>query len=143
MQLCIHRMILFKRGLPHSDIHGSKPARGSPWLCAACHVLHRLLVPRHPPNALLSFNLLLVSLEESRSIQTSRLRAPSSKGSSHRFEHTLNHRKLERDLQLTHHAQEPFIGFLHRNPLQKSPLGTAISESSTQRCSPTNFIQCR
>src|SRR4029077_18256707 len=41
-------------GLPHSDIHGSKPARGSPWLFAACHVLHRLLVPRHPPNALLS-----------------------------------------------------------------------------------------
>ena len=40
-------------GLPHSDIHGSTPARGSPWLFAACHVLHRLLVPRHPPNALL------------------------------------------------------------------------------------------
>lgn len=42
-----------RSGLPHSDIHGSKPARGSPWLFAACHVLHRLLVPRHPPNALL------------------------------------------------------------------------------------------
>ena len=39
--------------MPHSDIHGSKPARGSPWLFAACHVLHRLLVPRHPPNALI------------------------------------------------------------------------------------------
>jgi len=24
-----------------------------------------------------------------------------------------HHCKLERDLQLTHHAQEPFIGFLH------------------------------
>ena len=43
--------------MPHSDIHGSKPARGSPWLFAACHVLHRLLVPRHPPNALLSLNI--------------------------------------------------------------------------------------
>src|SRR4051794_35641260 len=42
-----------KGGLPHSDIHGSTPARGSPWLFAACHVLHRLLVPRHPPNALI------------------------------------------------------------------------------------------
>ena len=41
-------------GLPHSDTHGSTPARGSPWLFAACHVLPRLLVPRHPPNALLS-----------------------------------------------------------------------------------------
>ena len=42
--------------MPHSDIHGSTPARGSPWLFAACHVLHRLLVPRHPPNALLMLN---------------------------------------------------------------------------------------
>jgi hypothetical protein len=45
---------LLAEGLPHSDTHGSKPARGSPWLFAACHVLHRLLVPRHPPNALLA-----------------------------------------------------------------------------------------
>ena len=44
-------------GLPHSDIHGSKPARGSPWLFAACHVLHRLLVPRHPPNALIMLEI--------------------------------------------------------------------------------------
>ncbi len=43
-------------GLPHSDIHGSTPARGSPWLFAACHVLHRLLVPRHPPNALIALD---------------------------------------------------------------------------------------
>ena len=44
--------------MPHSDIHGSKPARGSPWLFAACHVLHRLLVPRHPPNALLILKIM-------------------------------------------------------------------------------------
>ena len=41
-------------GLPHSETHGSTPARGSPWLFAACHVLRRLLVPRHPPSALLA-----------------------------------------------------------------------------------------
>jgi hypothetical protein len=41
-------------GFPHSDISGSKPARGSPKLFAACHVLHRLLAPRHPPRALCS-----------------------------------------------------------------------------------------
>jgi hypothetical protein len=40
-------------GFPHSEIPGSKPARGSPGLFAACHVLHRLLAPRHPPDALL------------------------------------------------------------------------------------------
>ena len=39
-------------GFPHSDISGSKPTRSSPELIAACHVLHRLSVPRHPPNAL-------------------------------------------------------------------------------------------
>ena len=41
-------------GFPHSDIHGSTLACSSPWLFAANHVLHRLLVPRHPPNALTS-----------------------------------------------------------------------------------------
>ena len=40
-------------GLPHSEIHGSKLTRSSPRLIAACHVLHRLLTPRHPPDALL------------------------------------------------------------------------------------------
>ena len=43
-----------KEGLPHSDICGSTIARISPQLFAACHVLHRLLAPRHPPNALVS-----------------------------------------------------------------------------------------
>jgi hypothetical protein len=41
-------------GLPHSEIPGSTIARISPGLIAACHVLHRLLAPRHPPNALTS-----------------------------------------------------------------------------------------
>ena len=30
------------------------PMCGSPWLIAACHVLHRLLMPRHSPCALYS-----------------------------------------------------------------------------------------
>ena len=41
-------------GFPHSDIHGSTPPCGSPWLIAAQHVLLRLLAPRHPPSALTS-----------------------------------------------------------------------------------------
>jgi hypothetical protein len=44
---------LLTEGFPHSDIRGSTIARISPRLFAACHVLHRLLAPRHPPNALL------------------------------------------------------------------------------------------
>ena len=38
---------------PHSEIHGSKDICSSPWLFAAYHVFHRLLVPRHPPCALI------------------------------------------------------------------------------------------
>ena len=39
---------------PHSEIPGSMPACGFPRLIAACHVLHRLPAPRHPPCALSS-----------------------------------------------------------------------------------------
>ena len=45
-------------GFPHSDISGSKPIPGSPKLNAGYHVLHRLLLPRHPPNALFALNLI-------------------------------------------------------------------------------------
>ena len=40
-------------GFPHSDIHGLSLICSSPWLFAAYHVFLRLLVPRHPPCALL------------------------------------------------------------------------------------------
>jgi hypothetical protein len=39
-------------GLPHSGIHGSKPAYDSPWHFAVNRALLRLLAPRHPPYAL-------------------------------------------------------------------------------------------
>jgi hypothetical protein len=45
-------------GFPHSDIHGSMAICASPWLFAAYHVLHRLLVPRHSPYALFSLTFL-------------------------------------------------------------------------------------
>ena len=50
-------------GFPHSEIFGSKCAGNSPKLIAACHVLHRLSVPRHPPNALVVLDLTFVSEE--------------------------------------------------------------------------------
>ena len=56
-RLWIQRGDLPKEGLPHSDIRGSTIARISPRLFAACHVLHRLLAPRHPPNALVSLTI--------------------------------------------------------------------------------------
>ncbi len=39
-------------GFPHSEMSGSKGALASPDLIAECHVLHRLVSPRHPPDAL-------------------------------------------------------------------------------------------
>ena len=41
-------------GFPHSEICGSRNICFSPQLIAACHVFLRLLVPRHPPCALIS-----------------------------------------------------------------------------------------
>ena len=45
---------VFSAGFPHSDISGSMDMCSSPKLFAAYHVFHRLLVPRHPPCALIS-----------------------------------------------------------------------------------------
>ena len=45
-------------GFPHSEICGSKLICSSPQLIAACHVLRRLLMPRHSPYALFRLNFL-------------------------------------------------------------------------------------
>ena len=54
--LWIHHAVteVCSAGFPHSDISGSKDICSSPKLFAAYHVFHRLLVPRHPPCALIS-----------------------------------------------------------------------------------------
>ena len=54
--------------LPHSEISGSTLICSSPKLIAACHVLHRLLMPRHSPCALFS---LTCSKESSTSFRPS------------------------------------------------------------------------
>ena len=62
-------------GFPHSDIHGSKPIPGSPWLNAGYHVLHRLLLPRHPPNALFALDL----IQKEQNLSFDKLNHPVSK----------------------------------------------------------------
>ena len=47
-------------GFPHSDICGSVDICSSPQLFAAYHVFLRLLVPRHPPCALISLTITLL-----------------------------------------------------------------------------------
>ena len=52
---------VYPGGFPHSDTCGSQDICSYPQLFAAYHVLHRLLVPRHPPCALscLTFPVLI------------------------------------------------------------------------------------
>ena len=54
--LCIHNAVTegCSVGFPHSEICGSMDICSSPQLIAAYHVFRRLLVPRHPPCALIS-----------------------------------------------------------------------------------------
>ena len=73
IRLLIHLIVTYLQYavFPHSDIHGSKPACGSPWLFAACHVLLRCLVPGHPPYALVRLiSLSLLNPETNFSIST-------------------------------------------------------------------------
>src|SRR5262249_49597378 len=47
---------------------GSKGARPSPRLIATCYVLHRLSVPRHPPNALIALDPKLLKRHAQRQV---------------------------------------------------------------------------
>ena len=60
--LWIHHAVtrVFLAGSPHSDICGSWDICSSPQLFAAYHVFHRLLVPRHPPCALIILTFIVV-----------------------------------------------------------------------------------
>jgi hypothetical protein len=52
-------------GLPHSEISGSMRACRSPKRIVACHVLHRLLLPRHPPSTLSNLTIKCLDLMQS------------------------------------------------------------------------------
>ena len=60
--LCIQHAVtgVLPDGFPHSDICGSVDICSSPQLFAAYHVFLRLLVPRHPPCALISLTITLL-----------------------------------------------------------------------------------
>ena len=61
IQYTVHEV--FSCGFPHSDICGSMDICSSPQLFAAYHVFLRLLVPRHPPCALISLTFHIHSVE--------------------------------------------------------------------------------
>ena len=60
LKLWIHFRILSKDSeFPHSEISGSKITYISPKHIVVCHVLHRLLMPRHPPYALINLTTII------------------------------------------------------------------------------------
>jgi hypothetical protein len=71
-------------GLPHSGIHGSKPAYDSPWHFAVNRALLRLLAPRHPPYALssLTYFLLLPGSSQNFRFEVAALGRPVLRGIS-------------------------------------------------------------
>ncbi len=84
-RLCIQRAVsrVHRDGFPHSDISGSKPACDSPELFAACHVLLRLLAPRHPPYALSSLTIKLTQLVASPGFPSCKRTQTPGKSSKH------------------------------------------------------------
>ncbi len=68
---------LLREGFPHSDIRGSKVARTSPRLIAACHVLLRLLAPRHPPNALVITHITSTARAQDQAAQPRKATRPN------------------------------------------------------------------
>ena len=72
IHLWIQCMIPFG-GFPHSEISGSMLICSSPKLIAAYHVLHRLLMPRHSPCALISLTFVEINSAKPALIQESML----------------------------------------------------------------------
>jgi hypothetical protein len=115
-------------GFPHSDIHGSKPVRGSPWLFAAYHVLHRLSAPRHPPNA-------LTSLDRSHFSMPGQPRTTTRR---HSMERSIDPARAGRDLAVTGSPalERPVARICLLLPLSETARGQArpaMSRTTLQR----------
>ena len=69
VHLCIQYTLTryCRAGFPHSEISGSMRMCRSPKLIAACHVLRRLLMPRHSPCALFCLTFRRIRLAPRRS----------------------------------------------------------------------------
>ena len=114
--------------MSHSEIHGSKLVRSSPWLIAAYHVLHRLLPPRHPPNALKSLD---------RSHYQCSLLGRSFRALTKRPDHSEKNptsarlRLTAKRLPLTRHQANPFFTMFDKYGRNTSTIGDVISETVT------------
>ncbi len=117
-----------RAGFPHSDIRGSKLAHSSPRLFAACHVLHRLSAPRHPPNA----------LDQRASTSPSRAETkPKSKdkAQTRKSKSQISHQRPSERKRLNPKRQSPGQ---NRKPAPGPPPRSAIPDPQCQRPNTTN-----
>ena len=129
-----------KGGFPHSDIRGSTIARISPRLFAACHVLHRLLAPRHPPNALISLHIHTTARAQGQITPHTKSLLTDSSASHHISAQTNTPTLVMRHntpIHL-HHEKEQ-----HLKPAPQSPQGTTAQSKigfsgSQESSSPAN-----
>ena len=77
---------VFSSRFPHSEISGSMDICSSPKLFAAYHVFHRLLVPRHPPYALIS----ITNWQETRVVSHRHMYSVTCVGNSLFFYNVVN-----------------------------------------------------
>ena len=124
-------------GFPHSEISGSTIARISPKLIAACHVLHRLLAPRHPPSA-------LNSLSPTTHAPTRRTISPTRRYLCSRHSSMLS---ITQPMRLTIQRANPLL--LHTNPdshvktARPHQNSTAFVKVSTSSSRQTGFSMWR
>ena len=120
-----------KGGFPHSDIRGSTIARISPRLFAACHVLHRLLAPRHPPNALITLDIApLPPARRTKPRPTNKRRAIPR--SAHRLHSTLTNQSIFTCQRNTRPARPPCGSRRQTAVLEVRTAGT--SRNRTRQC---------
>jgi hypothetical protein len=81
-----------REGFPIRKSPVISPACGSPKLIAACHVLHRLSLPRHPPCALSSLTIELTPCSR----EPNRFAPHCESTYFSASEHGLGHNKLDR-----------------------------------------------
>ena len=137
-------------GFPHSEICGSKLMCSSPQLIAACHVLLRLLMPRHSPCALSSLTFVGASSRSLASLLTGKL-VPFAAPPPPREPTSLGFTRIYGSHELCRHHRSLQIGYIVL-PLFKSSttllfalccllLYIFVYIVQFSRCRPSNLLQ--
>lgn len=134
-------MTLDIQGFPIRKSTDQRSFTNSPWLIAGYNVLHRLLVPRHPPIALSS--LLFTTKMLASTVKFSKYGRTQPNTHQRRRQHQTarsNHCKHSRNSRTQQRAQAPppTTTFHTPNTRQYSTQPTAklTHQCSTNRCSP-------